>query len=385
MGSESGYKTKLLESLSSSSQLGAGQSWTPSAVLMNVTAFMFSVETDQPGEYLIQVSQDGTNFITIGTYEYRANGTDRPHIFQIGNRYLRIVFNNTSSTPQTYFRAKTFTGNFGSLTVPLNGVIVEDADATVIRNPYDPLNVALGGLSGIDGSESPKYGKVPSFSSGSEVTLWAPGTAWVRGTGDDTVTIYSSSTDDTNNNGSGAKKIRIYGVNADTGKRDYEDITMNGTTDVVSEKTWKLGSINRARVIEAGGGGQNAGNISIEHTGDATLQAYIAIGENTTFQLIYTVADDEKIALDGIRFKAAKLSGGGTPRIEIRGYYYTTAGIKIPFMDDVLDTTVANKLEYGFSRQPLVFSGVDQFYIGVETNTASSFISGYAYYSNIKV
>lgn len=124
----------------------------------------------------------------------------------------------------------------------------------------------------------------------------------------ETVDIVSSSTADTSA-GTGARTVRIFGLKTSS-STDYEseDLTMNGQTNVTSVNMWWR--VNRAYVLTAGSGGQNAGNITIQST-DTTANVFcrISTGYNQTLTGAYTVPAERNILVKRILTSITRASG----------------------------------------------------------------------------
>jgi hypothetical protein len=108
--------------------------------------------------------------------------------------------------------------------------------------------------------------------------------------------------------GSGALIVRIYGLLTNR-SRDYvyEDIIMNGTTNVLSSNTWWR--INRMSVISAGTGGHNAGAITAI-SATSTLEFCKIIATNGQTQLCaYTVPFGKKIIITTIIVNISRSNG----------------------------------------------------------------------------
>ena len=87
--------------------------------------------------------------------------------------------------------------------------------------------------------------------------------------------------------GTGARTIRVEGLDA-SGNWAEENITMNGTTNVVTTSTWLR--VIRAYVVTAGSGATNAGAITIKHnTTTANVFAVIKAGRAQAANAVFTV------------------------------------------------------------------------------------------------
>lgn len=78
----------------------------------------------------------------------------------------------------------------------------------------------------------------------------------------ETVSVVSSSTADTAA-GTGLRTLYLGGLDADYGFQ-VDTVTLNGTTPVVTTKTWSR--IGRVYGLPAGSGGSNAGTITVRHS-----------------------------------------------------------------------------------------------------------------------
>jgi hypothetical protein len=123
-----------------------------------------------------------------------------------------------------------------------------------------------------------------------EETIWDAGGIYSYPSSASTMTVSSSSADDAAD-GTGARTVVIAGLDANYAEAS-ETITLNGQTAVTTTKSYIR--MFRARVLTAGSGGTNAGNINIG-TGTVTsgvpanLYARITAGEGQTLMTLYTV------------------------------------------------------------------------------------------------
>jgi len=78
----------------------------------------------------------------------------------------------------------------------------------------------------------------------------------------ETIDIISSSSSDINS-GTGARTIRLYGLDENWEEQE-EDVILSGTTSSVTTGLWHR--MNNMSVLTAGSGGQNAGTITARHT-----------------------------------------------------------------------------------------------------------------------
>jgi hypothetical protein len=102
----------------------------------------------------------------------------------------------------------------------------------------------------------------------------------------DTVSVSSSSSNDTVA-GSGARTIRIFGLNA-AGTRQIEDLTLNGTTPVVTTSLWTR--LTFIKCLTGGSLQTNSGTITVSHTNTpANVLAEVPVGFGSSQITAFTV------------------------------------------------------------------------------------------------
>lgn len=75
----------------------------------------------------------------------------------------------------------------------------------------------------------------------------------------------------------GAEKVVVIGVN-DEGRLVEEEVTLDGTNHIDTVNSYLM--INDVYVSQVGGGGVNAGAISVLAKTDSTTSRHIAVGDN---------------------------------------------------------------------------------------------------------
>lgn len=133
----------------------------------------------------------------------------------------------------------------------------------------------------------------------------------------ETVQVFSSDANDTSA-GTGARTIRFYGLKSSTSSiYESEDVTMNGTTEVTTTSTWYR--INRAIVLTAGSGGENAGTITIRHS-TTTANVFVQMPSfNQTTIAAYTVPANKEMLIKRVRVAITRSSGAaGSATITLR-------------------------------------------------------------------
>lgn len=141
---------------------------------------------------------------------------------------------------------------------------------------------------------------------GSLETIWSHGGLYVYPSSAITMKVSSSSADDASN-GTGARTVAVYGLDADYNEIN-EVVSLTGQTAVNTTKQYLR--VFRAFVITAGSGATAAGTIYIG-TGvvtagvPATVYAEIALSENQTTMAVWTVPAGYTAYISAGTFSAA--------------------------------------------------------------------------------
>ena len=201
-----------------------------------------------------------------------------------------------------YPRHKMVQGDDGSV------VDVGPSNPLCIADPI--LEIARDNLTGLDHIN--KFGSNSDVDTGAPEDLWTQGGLQVPPTAARLHDITSSSGDDDNDDGTGARTVRVYGLDENWAEVN-EDVILNGVGDVPTVNTYLR--IYRMSILTAGSGGTNAGAITATAQTDATVTASIAIGEGQSLMAIYTVPAGKTAYMTRMY---ATLSGSGAPgRIEL--------------------------------------------------------------------
>lgn len=349
--------------------LGAGASWVGVADLNGYSDVMIVAETDQDGELYIQFSQDGTNWGFPLTSQYRTDRINAPHIYEKGYRYVRIGFNNTSANAQTYLRVAAYYGNHMTpLTAPINGVLAENYDATVVRPTNYYHEVAMGKRQGR--SIVNKWGNNETINGGNNeeiIAAWSaafdPATDIMKTAQTFTVT-YTNTQDGAGQ--TGALMLLI----------DYLDESFHlaqayhtlGSTGTDTTTFTGLG-INRVVVISNGGAGFNNAAITFTATTDGTTQAVVPAQSSTTDQMIFHTPINHNLLAEWFWINVLKLSGGSSPRVSVKLYSWSRVTLTRYEVGHIkIDTAVNNESELK-PPVPFVVGGREVFYATAASNS----------------
>lgn len=166
-----------------------------------------------------------------------------------------------------------------------------------------------------------KFGRNSDVDTGTAEDIWDGGgdyTGQPESYTPETVEVFSASANDTSE-GTGARTIRITGLKTSSStKYETEDLTMNGVSAVTSTNSWWR--VNRAQVLTAGSGGENAGNITIRPTtSTSNVFAVLPAGFNQTTIAAYTVPAECTAVIRRIRAAIVRANGSaGSATISLR-------------------------------------------------------------------
>lgn len=269
---------------STTATLGAGATFTGTGEQNSRPAVLVTCHASHAGTLYLELSQDGTNWDTSRPFEVLA-ATNETHRFVKGPRYFRARFVN-GDTQQTSFRLSCYYGDFPSLNSTLNSTIQEDADAEIVRTIDSEIDMAAGRFQGF--SIVNKFGTNADIDTASvPEDIWEGGGTYTGFPSDlELVEVLSSSADDASA-GTGARTIRIMGLDANYDVLS-ETVTLNGTTPVDTVAQFRR--VHTATVLSAGAGGVNAGTITVRHT-TTTANVFLSVqpGRNQSNCSAYTV------------------------------------------------------------------------------------------------
>lgn len=160
-----------------------------------------------------------------------------------------------------------------------------------------------------------KIGYHPA-STGSETTVWYPGTEYVFPTSG--IQMEAVSTDNTQDKAGGAGALTMHLHYLDTLYNEYvETITLNGTTPVLTVATNIL-RVNSFHVDTAGANKKPTGNISIRNASDhTTIYSQCASGFTRSRNSVYTVPLGKTLFITDLSFTAGYSVSGRRVRMTL--------------------------------------------------------------------
>lgn len=301
--------------------LAGGATFTGQWERVNSPDVMVSCRTDgaDGATLFFDFSPDGTNLdSTFPPAGFKVGSFNEFHTAVKGNRFFRVRLVNNASA-QTFLRLFTYYGRFRQGNLPISSDIGEDADAIVVRSVNSELDLALGRFGGL--TPGTKFGRNPDVDTGIPEDIWHGGGTY---TGHpvsftpETVNVRSDNANDAAA-GTGARTVRIFGLKTSASTEyESEDITLNGTSNVASVESWWR--INRAYVLTAGSGGENAGIITVESSvTTANVFAQMPVGFNQTQIAAYTVPAEMRMLVKRVRVSIVRNNGSaGSATISFR-------------------------------------------------------------------
>lgn len=339
----------------STTPLSSGATFTGTGELNGFPQVGVMVKTDQPGTMYFDFSGDGTNWdSTFPVQGFRvAAGVPEFHTAVKLGRYFRVRFVNDNDGAQTYFRLFTYYGlNFVPSIAPLNQTIGTDTDAINTRPSNFGDEVVIGKRSGV--RPFTKFGyRTGLTAAGGEETIWATTGNFTPMTSAETFTITFNNTTDGLGT-TGALSLFIDYVDSD-GLYVETQVTLDASGSQVT--SFSGFGINRVAVVNSGTAETNTNTITITATTSGTTQAVIPAGQGVTQQCIYHTDANSYAVAKFLWVNINKISGGGNPRVVIKGYIYNrTYQTRFEVFRMTIDTSVENTVSLtepiGFRLSP---------------------------------
>ena len=231
------------------------------------------------------------------------------------------------------------------------------------------LQCALGLVEGY-GTES-KFGRATDCDSGVPTDIWdgADGVSgpdvYVPPTDSRLHDIASTNANDTVA-GTGARRVRVYGLRTWGEKETSEVVELNGVGAVATKNAYVF--VHRMKVIEFGSAKTTLGNISATAQTDLSLSAQISAGANQTLMAVYAVPSVQTFALTQIGASLLTGTGGAAADAVLlvnENPPDANSGFLIKGADQISDSAPLGSLIY----PPVPYPGPCIMKIQVETDT----------------
>ena len=131
---------------------------------------------------------------------------------------------------------------------------------------------------------------------------------WVAPTQARKHNIKSTSTSDLKVTGTGARIVRVFGLKTWNDEESYEDIEMNGITNVLTGELYVI--IHKIECIAFGASGPNVGTITATAEVDGTVTAAILAGIGKTLMAILGIPAGKKLLLNNYFFSGLRSAIG---------------------------------------------------------------------------
>lgn len=125
----------------------------------------------------------------------------------------------------------------------------------------------------------------------------------------------TSTSDDGDPAGVGARTIRVYGLTSWTSAETSEDITMNGTSNVATTNSYVI--IHRMQVLTKGATSSNVGAITATADTDGTVTAQIVAGAGQTQMAIYGIPTGDKLHITQYYASGLKSGAGAVALVSL--------------------------------------------------------------------
>lgn len=355
---------------SSTSALSASATFTGDWVQSDLPEMLVVCDTDADGVLFVDYSVDGTNAITfpVAGYTLVANRTEF-HVISKGPLFMRVRLVNGSDA-QTFLRLNVYFGHFQQSLVPLNQAVTLDADAAMVRPTSTQDEISTGRRRGVTPFNKFAFRSGLTAAAGYQQVWTNSGNTFTPMSSASTYTIaYNSSTDGAGGGATGAEQLAITHVNSD-GKLETFVHTLGSTgSDVTTASGF---GINRVAVSASGTNQANVNDITVTETTGGTTQAFVSAGDSVTNQAIFVVPADSTGVSKWLWINVGKPSGGGSPKVNIRGRVYnrnvdTFYNIFAAIVDTASETTLPIEDPVAFNLSP-----TDVLFFEADTDTNST-------------
>ena len=178
----------------------------------------------------------------------------------------------------------------------------------------------------------------------------------------------------------GAQNLYFYYIDAD-GKQAVSVHTLGSDgSDVTSFSGY---GINRVAVGSSGSTGANGADITITHTTNTGVAAFIPAGKSVTQQAILFTPIDARAVAKNLLINVTKISAGTAPKVTILGWVWNRPiATKFEIFRYVMDTSVENHLAF-YEDVNFPLNPGDVLWFEVGTNTDNTVVGSLRFSSNI--
>ena len=356
----------------STTPLGSGETFTGIAELNAAPDVMVSLQTDNNGTLFFDFSNDGTNFTTFPVNGFEiSSGIHEFHTAVKGPRYFRVRLVNDTGA-QTFLRLYTYYGQFRQSNSPLNQSVSLDTDAIQVRPTDFQDEVRIGRRAGVTGFTKFGYRDGLTASAGYE-TVWATtGNFTPQDTAETYTVAYDNSQDGSGQTGALSVSIDYIDSNGDP------VIAVHTFGSSGSDTTsFSAFGINRVAVLSSGSAQTNNADITFTTTTSGLKAAVVSAGDGVTNQAIYVNGGSQTAVAKYLFINVGKGSGGGNPKVRVRGRVYNRAitdsfyNVFELILNTQTEQTVQINEPIGFTLSP---SDVLFFEADTDTNNAEVYV-----------
>jgi len=360
-----------LENTSTNTPLGSGETYTGRWTDVRIwDTISFAVRADQECTIYADFTADSTFAVVDSSLTYKVTANiNEVHRLTITRPFFRLRIVNGSSE-QSYLSVSAMSGTHPQLSAPMNLNLGLDSDAIAVRPTIPEDEAVISRRPGITPFTKFGYREGLTAANGEE-TIWETTGNFTPMTTASTFTItYNNSTDGLGT--TGALSLFIVYIDENGLKAESVHTLSNTGSDVTSFSG--LG-INRIAVSATGAAQTNTNTITVTETTGATKQAVIPAGQSVTQQAIYFTDSNSYAVGKMLWIHCNKISGGGSPRILIKGYVFNrNVATRYEIFRVTIDTSTESHVnlyeDVGFRLTP-----TDVLYFVADTDTNNSAIN----------
>jgi hypothetical protein len=365
------YASKRSLKNTTETPLSADATWTGAwEDCSSYDSIAFAVKADVTGTLCAQFTSKPEDDTIDSSLDYKISANiNEVYRLTITRQFFRLVYTN-DSTEQTSMSLDCMLGSHPLLTAPLNLNVGLDSDAIVTRPSNFADEVIIGRRPGIRNFTKFGYASGLTAAAGEE-TVWAATGNFTPMTTASTFTItFNNATDGLGTTGALSLFIDYIDEN---GLSAQTQLTLDATGSQVT--SFSGFGINRAAVVNSGSAQTNTNNITITETTGATIQALIPASEGVTQQCIFHTDANSDAVARYLWINANKLSGGGSPRITIKGYVFNrTYETRFEVFRCTIDTSSESFVSLS-EPNGFVLSPRDVLYFVADTDTNNSIVN----------